>query len=99
MRPDVTSRTIDAASSASTLIAWCAPRARLAGRDHAGEPTLTRAEDDDRIADRKPGHLHRPAEPRAERIEQHRYLRGYPIVYGVDQRVRVEVEVLRVAAP
>src|SRR6266545_2275719 len=73
--------------------------AGLAGGDYAGEAALAGTEDDDRVADAEAGHLDGPAEAGAERVEERRDLGRDAVVDLVDEGVRVEVEVVGVAAP
>ena len=63
------------------------------------EPALPGPEDDDRLADAQPRHVDGPAEAGADRVEQHGDLGRDVVRHPMHERVRIEVHVLRVAAP
>ena len=69
-----------------------------ARRDHAGQPALPRAEDDDRVAKAQVGRRARPADARRERVEEHGDVGRDRCADRVQHRVRVQVHVLGVAA-
>ncbi len=87
------------------LVVGCQPcdddirRPRFPAGEHAAQPALAGAHDDDGVAGLGSGHLDPPAKTGAQGIEHHGEFRGQARVDLVHDAVGVEVHVFRVRSP